>query len=242
VKYAIISDIHGNLAALQQTLKRIDELKCERIMCLGDIVGYGPFPNECCEVIQDRADAVIAGNHDHAAIGLLSTEYFNRYAKAAMEWTVKELHDKNKEFLASLPLQLQEEEMLFVHGSPSDPAAWDYVLSLYDAEIAFQAFQQRLCFIGHSHLPEAFAYEDGEFPTLERLPTIQLFSGFRYIFNVGSVGQPRDKNNAACFGVYDSEMHKFELQRAPYNIQETQKAMVQKKLPTFLIERLSLGR
>jgi len=242
VKYAIISDIHGNLAALQQTLNRIDELNCERIICLGDIVGYGPFPNECCEVIQDRAHVCIAGNHDHAAIGLVSTEYFNKYAKAAMEWTIHELDDKNKEFLQSLPLHAQEEDLLFVHGSPSDPAAWDYVMSLYDAEIAFLAFQQRVCFIGHSHLPEAFAYEDGEFPTLERLPTVHLISGFRYIFNAGSVGQPRDKNSDASFGVYDSEVYKFELQRAPYNIQETQQAMARKKLPTFLIERLSIGR
>ena len=237
MKYAIISDIHANLAALQQVLNRIDELNCERIICLGDIVGYGPFPNECCEVIQDRAQIRIAGNHDHAAIGLISTEYFNKYAKAAMEWTINELGDKNKEFLASLPLQAQEEDMLFVHGSPSDPEEWDYVLSLYDAEIAFLAFQQRLCFIGHSHLPEAYSYEDGEFPTMERLPRVQLISGFRYIFNVGSVGQPRDKNSEASFGIYDSKMHKFELHRTPYNIQETQEAMVQKKLPMFLIER-----
>jgi diadenosine tetraphosphatase ApaH/serine/threonine PP2A family protein phosphatase len=242
VKYAIISDIHGNLAALQQSLNRIDELHCDRIVCLGDIVGYGPFPNECCKVIQDRADASIAGNHDHAAIDRISTHYFNKYAKAAMEWTIEKLSDENKEFLRDLPMKFVDQDLLFVHASPPDPAAWDYVLSLYDAEIAFNAFENHACFIGHSHHPIAFSYEDGEFPRVERLPNVKFFSGFRYIINVGSVGQPRDENRDASFGIYDSEERMFELVRQPYNIKETQEAMVRQNLPTFLIERLAFGR
>ncbi len=242
MKYAIVSDIHGNLAALQQTLNRIDEQKCDRIVCLGDIVGYGPFPNECCEVIQDRADVCVLGNHDYAVIDLESSESFNRYARSAITWTAAELSEKNKTYLRSLPVQIKEEDILFVHSSPAEPLAWEYVLSLYDAEYAFMRFEQNLCFIGHSHVPIVYSYEDGEFPAIERLPKVQLFSGFRYIINVGSVGQPRDENRDACFGIYDSEMRTFELQRAPYNIKETQEAMARKGLPAFLIERLAFGR
>jgi len=242
MKYAIISDIHGNLFALEQALQRIDELKCDRIVCLGDIVGYGPFPNECCRVIQDRADVAVAGNHDHAAIDLVSTQNFNRFAKAAIEWTMSELSAENKDYLRSLDLIHKENDSLFVHSSPADPGAWDYVLSLYDAEIAFNAFESQVCFIGHSHYPVAFSFEDGEFPKNERLPQLTLFRGFRYIINVGSVGQPRDENRDACFGIYDSDRGTFELMRASYDVQQTQAAMAQKGLPEFLIERLSLGR
>ena len=242
MNYAIISDIQGNLAALQQSLNHIDELGCDRIICVGDIVGYGPFPNECCELVQNRANACVAGNHDHAAIGLLSTQYFNKYAKEAMAWTVNELSGGNIEFLRKLPMKIEEQNILFVHASPHDPESWDYVLSLYDAEIAFNAFEHQACFIGHSHHPTAFSYEDGEFPKIERLPTVKFFSGFRYIVNVGSVGQPRDENRDACFGIYDSEKRIFELVRAPYDIKATQEAMAGKNLPPFLIERLAFGR
>lgn len=242
MKYAIISDIHANLAALQHVFKHIDTLNCDRIVCLGDIVGYGPFPNECCEIIQEKADICIIGNHDHAAIGRTLTEYFNKYAKSALEWTTRELSQKNRRFLEECPAQVKENDLLFVHAAPIEPLSWNYILSLYDAEDNFHSFDEKVCFIGHSHVPAVISYEDGEFPAYEQGPRVKLYDGFRYIINVGSVGQPRDKNPEACFGIYNTKSSLFQLERATYNIQETQTAMQRKGLPTFLIERLALGR
>jgi diadenosine tetraphosphatase ApaH/serine/threonine PP2A family protein phosphatase len=240
--YAIISDIHGNLAALENVFQRIEELECDRIVCLGDIVGYGPFPNECCDIIQQKADICIIGNHDHAAIGRTSIEYFNKYAKSAILWTADELTDDHKEFLKNLPDQVEENDLLFVHAAPIEPLSWNYILSLYDAEDNFHAFDHKACFIGHSHRPVLYSYEDGEFPSNEPGPSMKLFDGFRYIVNVGSVGQPRDNNPKSCFGVYDTDSNAFHFERVEYDLRQTQAAMEEKKLPTFLIERLALGR
>ncbi len=242
MKYAIISDIHGNLAALKKVFQRIDELECDRIVCLGDVVGYGPFPNECCDIIQQKADICIIGNHDHAAIGRTSIEYFNKYAKSAIWWTADELTDDHKEFLQNLPDQVEENDLLFVHAAPIEPLSWNYILTLYDAQDNFDAFDNKACFIGHSHKPVLYSYEDGEFPSHEPGPNLKLFDGFRYIVNVGSVGQPRDNNPKSCFGVYDIESGLFQFERVAYDLRETQAAMEEKKLPTFLIERLALGR
>ena len=242
MKYAIISDIHGNLAALQQVQQHIQGQGCDRIVCLGDIVGYGPFPNECCDIIQQITDFSIIGNHDHAALGLTSTNYFNKYAAAAIRWTANELDDSSISFLKQLPLQKQEEDLLFVHASPIEPEEWNYVLSLYDAIDTFRAFSQQICFIGHSHVPVIYSYEEGEFPTSEAPDHLEVLEVFRYIINVGSVGQPRDRNADACYGVYDSEAKTFALHRVAYDIFATQEAMRERGLPEFLIDRLRVGR
>lgn len=242
MKYAIISDIHGNLAALQQVHQHIEQQGYDRIVCLGDIVGYGPFPNECCNVVQDIADVTIIGNHDHAALGLTATSYFNKYAAAAIQWTADELNDSSRLFLQGLPFQAEENNLLFVHASPVEPKEWNYVLSLYDAIDNFRAFSQHLCFIGHSHVPAIYSYEDGEFPTNEPPDRLQVLDVFRYIINVGSVGQPRDRNPHACYGMYDSEARTFTLHRVDYDIAATQTAMRERGLPDFLIDRLQLGR
>ena len=129
MRYAIISDIHGNLAALEKVLERIDREKCDKIVCLGDIVGYGPFPNECVALVKKNCDFCLIGNHDHAALDLTDTAYFNTFAKIAIMWTRKALSKKSKEFLAGLPLQKSENDTLFVHATPCEPIEWEYVLS-----------------------------------------------------------------------------------------------------------------
>ena len=141
-----------------------------------------------------------------------------------------------------MPGKASENDLLFVHAAPIDPLQWSYVLSLYDAEDNFRSFDQKACFIGHSHVPVIFSYEDGEFPTYEPGTHVTLFDGFRYIINVGSVGQPRDKNPDSCFGVYETVSNAFQLERVAYDIKETQLAMRLKKMPAFLIDRLALGR
>lgn len=242
MKYAIISDIHSNLNAFEHVLKRIEEIECDKIICLGDIVGYGPFPNECCNLVQKQSEFCIMGNHDHAAIGLTSTTYFNQYARTAIEWTSAELNDGNLEFLRHLPVQEEIENLLFVHATPRKPLEWNYIFSLYEAHRNFEHFEQHACFIGHSHVPAIFMHEEGEIPSLEQTEKIWLVSNARYIINVGSVGQPRDNDPRASFGVFDTDTGLFELERVNYDVQKTQKAMSEKNLPLYLIERIAHGR
>lgn len=240
MKFAIISDIHSNLAALQSVLKRAEELKCDDIVCLGDIVGYGPYPNECCKIVQETTKLTVVGNHDHASIGYTDIDYFNKFAKEAIIWTSQVLNENNKEYLKSLPSFLRIENIFCVHASPTTPLEWNYIISLYDAIDNFNSFEEKICFIGHSHVPVAYSYE--EIPSYETSEKIQLLDGFRYIINVGSVGQPRDRNPNACFGIYDNDLNLFQLQRVAYDIRATQKAMRNANLPEFLVERLLFGR
>ena len=156
MRYAIISDIHGNLAALQQVLSVIDQKGCDRLICLGDIVGYGPFPNECCDIIQNRADICVLGNHDAVITGVMSLEYFNHYAKAALEWSAVNLKESARAFLAALPLTMAENGLQFVHAAPISPAKWSYLLSAAGAHEHLVGMAHDVAFIGHSHVPTAW--------------------------------------------------------------------------------------
>jgi predicted phosphodiesterase len=242
VRYAIISDIHGNLVAMEAVLKRIKEEQCDRIICLGDIVGYGPFPNECIDVIQQNCYQTVIGNHDHAAIGLTSTDCFNIYAKMAIEWTSAELTTSSKQFLKNLEFQYSENDILFVHATPLDPEDWNYILSISDAGHNFKAFEEKVSFIGHSHVPMIFEYESNNQAKWKKAIQFKLNNNFRYIVNVGSVGQPRDGNNMSSFGIFDSDSKEYQMVRQEYDFTKTQKAMMEKDLPYFLVERLSRGQ
>ena len=242
MRYAIISDIHSNLAALECVLQSIGLEESDKIVCLGDLVGYGPFPNECVELVNYMADLIVVGNHDHAAIGLTDTNSFNPYAKAAIDWTNSVLSVKNKEFLKGLDFKAREGEALYVHASPCDPPSWNYVLNMWDARRSFECFDENVCFIGHSHIPLNFVQVDGE--TLQSVTTepLQVKKNYRYIVNVGSVGQPRDGNSKAAYVIYDTKAKMIEMRRVEYDVLSTQTAMIEKKLPRFLTDRLMQGR
>jgi len=242
LKYAIISDIHGNLAALEASLSFIDKEKCDHIICLGDIVGYGPYPNECIKLIRQSADVVLAGNHDHAAVDLLTTSYFNKYAKLAAQWTKNVITADNWRYIAGLPYEKVIHDSMYVHASPRNPEEWDYVLSVYDARENFSHFNERICFIGHSHVPVNYALQQNDQINVLQEPKLKLVDSARYIVNIGSVGQPRDGNPHASFGIYLPDENLYELKRVSYNIQATQEAMRMNNLPHFLIERLAKGR
>lgn len=233
---AIISDIHGNLEALQAVFEYIDNHKIKQIHCLGDIVGYGPNPNECVEMIRERCDVVLMGNHDYAAIGLANIDYFNEYAKMATYWTMQKLTEANQEFLNDLPFTHQNDDMIMVHASPTNPSHWYYVLSQQDALIEMQAFNQPLCFIGHSHVPIVYGNEQ---PV--RGEKIQFEPNKKYIVNVGSVGQPRDGNPQSCLVIYDEQNRVIEYVRVSYDAPVTYRKIVQAGLPLFLAERILKG-
>ncbi|MEO6095350.1 MAG: metallophosphoesterase family protein [Fibrobacteria bacterium] len=243
MKYGIYSDIHGNLEALQRVLESMKHLGVEKRVCLGDIVGYGPFPNECVELVAQNSDITILGNHDSVAIGRESAEGWNNYnAQMAIEWTSKVLTPASVEFFSKLPYMVSEAPLLFVHASPWSPADWKYVSSLDDAVDAFSFFTEKICFIGHTHWP-IIVIMDGEqsFKVSESL-SYKLAPNQRILVNDGSVGQPRDRNPLASWCLCDTETMNVEIIRVAYDIGKTQEAMKKNGFADFLVNRLSEGR
>jgi predicted phosphodiesterase len=237
MRIAIVSDIHGNLEALQVVLQYVRDNGIDEIYCLGDIVGYGANPNECVEAIGNSATKVVIGNHDHAAIGLTSVYYFNDYAKVSTYWTYSVLSADSRNFLSSLDFTWHSERLLLVHATPSEPQMWRYVLTEQDAGNEFQAFKQSLCCIGHSHLPVIFSEKAG----YSKAPKYILEAGDRYIVNVGSIGQPRDGNPMTCFCVYNTDAEQIEYVRLNYNVAQAREKIVKAGLPAFLADRLLNG-
>ncbi len=232
MKIAIVSDIHGNLEALKAVLSNIDELSIPSIYCLGDIVGYGPNPNECVELIRTRNIPAVAGNHDKAVTGELSIDSFSQMAKAGVLWTQSVITEENKNFLASLPLTIQEHDIDFVHSSPDYPEEFRYLLSAADAHESFEYFSTPLCFIGHTHRPVIFC---------EDFKTTEISRDKKFIVNVGSVGQPRDGNRKACFVMLDTEQYIMEYVRVEYDVESVRKKIEAHGLPQKLADRLLAG-
>ncbi|MCL0053011.1 metallophosphatase family protein [Dehalococcoidales bacterium] len=239
MRYAIIADIHANLAAFTAVLDDI-ELKggVEEVWCLGDIVGYGPDPHQCLELLRQYNHVCVAGNHDWAAIGKLDTSDFNPDAATACNWTRQQLTPEDIEYLDHLPLVIEKGDFTLVHGSPREPI-WEYLLSTSAARENFAYLKSQFCLVGHSHVPIVFS-ETGyvsQFPAegVLRLTTTRI------IINPGGVGQPRDGNPYASYAIYDSETRSISLYRIPYDIAATQARMVEYKLPMRLVARLSYG-
>jgi len=242
MRYGLISDIHGNLEALNAVLSEIDKLQIDTILCLGDVVGYGPNPNECVQIVRERAAVCLIGNHDEASLGRVDLEFFNYLAREAIEWTMQELNQASVTYLRSRPYTHEFENGLIVHASPDEPRRWNYIISLEDAEQSFAAFEQQLCFIGHSHTPWVIdLHTDGRMQVRQDYPAI-LQDGHRYLINVGSVGQPRDRNPHAAYGIWDTQKREYQLKRAPYEVAKTQKKIRAQGLPSFLADRLATGQ
>lgn len=243
MKYGIFSDIHGNLEALQRVMESMNRLGVERKVCLGDIVGYGPFPNECVELVKEESDIVILGNHDSVAVGRESSEDWNNYnAQRAIEWTAKTLNAGNAEYLKKLPYMVSEEPLCFVHASPWEPEQWRYVSSLDDAVDAFSFFNEKVCFIGHTHWPIIVIMEGEQSFHVSETLFHTWKPGQRLLVNDGSVGQPRDRNPLASWCLFDTDKMTVEIVRVAYDISKTQAAMRKLGLADFLINRLSEGR
>jgi diadenosine tetraphosphatase ApaH/serine/threonine PP2A family protein phosphatase len=237
--FAVISDVHSNFEALDMVLKDIKLKKIKDIFFLGDAVGYGPNPNECVEMLSETCKILLAGNHDWGVLGLTNVSFFNEYARSAIEWTRNVITEKNKKILESLPVKKEFKDILFVHSTPREPDEWHYLFTLWDAEINFQYFDNKVCFLGHSHQP--FIIErvpSGELVTYRE--KTQMKDSTRYIINVGSVGQPRDGDPRACYVIVKDK--DIQIIRIPYDIETVQNKMRKGKLPDLLIERLSVGR
>ena len=233
MRIAIISDIHANLEALKKTIDLIKEDPVDKIVCLGDIVGYGANPNECLALVRETTPYILLGNHDEATVQISKTEYFNPFARIAAEWTNKELTKENEAFIKNLPYSLELNDMPFVHSSPFEPQEWHYIITVADAQMNFSYFSQPVCFVGHSHVPGIFC---------EDIWTTELVSGKKFLINVGSIGQPRDNDWRLSFGVIDTEAWHYDNIRAEYDVQRAAEKIRKAGLPKALAERLLVGR
>lgn len=241
MRYAILSDIHANLEALRAVLADAAD-RADGVLCLGDVVGYGADPAACVEIVGERVDMLVAGNHDHALAGLIEPSWFNTYARAALEWTAGRVDDDHRAWLGGRPLLAEVGDATLVHASPRNPEEWDYLRSGEDGWEVFEAFSTRLCFVGHSHRPAVWSLGSSG-PEFEPAATsASLESGRRYIINVGSVGQPRDHDPRAAYAVWDVEARRVDIRRVEYDIDAVRRKIHAAGLPRFLADRLAVGR
>lgn len=240
MKYAIISDIHANLEALKATLQEIDKLGADKIICLGDIVGYGANPNECVENIRQRKIDSIIGNHDAVACGKTEPDNFNPVAREAALWTRSSLTKENREFLSELPESREIENFLTVHGAISNPD--HYIFSTYDALIEFNLMRkQSVCLFGHTHVRTYYMFQNDS-STSHHDYEFKIDPKAKYLINPGSIGQPRDRDPRASFLVYDTEKGTVKFTRLEYDISSAQRKIIEAGLDRRLADRLSEGR
>lgn len=237
----VVSDIHSNIEALNAVFADAEEHEpVERVLSLGDIVGYGPAPMACLEALWERHAVSIQGNHDAAVAGIIGVDDFNLYAAEASRWTTQQLSSDAVQYLADLPQELVDDSFLLVHGSPKGPL-WDYLISYGQAVEAWDRTDSSDVLVGHTHFQ--FAVEAGrgvEHPGPTGL-TVPLGHA-RLVVNPGSVGQPRDSDSRAAYAIYDDDARMIYLHRVWYDISATQRAMADVGLPEALISRLSSGR
>ena len=241
MKYAVLSDVHGNLESLQCALALIPE--DHALVCLGDMVGYGPNPNECVALLRQRVKHAVLGNHDLAALENFGVEYFNDAARAAIAWTQSVLDTDNRTWLNTLSYELRFPQFLLVHGAPVN--YFEYILDKRTALQAFSRTDAPLVFVGHTHIAEWWTLEpDGSIGHrhMQHGGDLQLEADRRYIIDVGSVGQPRDLNPEASFAIFDDEAGTVRWVRYEYPIAVVQKKIRDANLPGYLADRLKVGR
>jgi len=240
VRIALVSDVHGNLEALTAVLDDIDAAGCDDIRSLGDLVGYGADPEACVRRVRGAVSVSLLGNHDAVAAGARGEAEFNELAKDAIRWTRRALSEESLQYLRGLPHEHVEESCSFSHAHPLHPHDWPYVFPGQDVSDIFAASTARLSFIGHTHVSAIandrtgvlFAFPQGK---------LELDRRGRYIINVGSVGQPRDRDRRAAWGLLDLDASTYEQRRVEYDIALAQKKILAEGLPALLADRLERG-
>ncbi len=233
MKMAIISDIHGNLEALEAAFDTIEKQSPDQIVCLGDIVGYGANPSECVEMIRNRCSIIVKGNHDEAVTNENDMDRFNPYAVHSILWTRNHLNEEQIRFLKGLPKQVTAGGLRFVHAAADPNSDWDYIFTPYQALRQFAFFSEPICFYGHTHIPIVFPETPNE---------CDIQRNHRYMINVGSIGQPRDNNTELSFGLFDIDEWKYLNIRVAYEISAAAEKIRNAGLPAFLADRLYRGR
>jgi diadenosine tetraphosphatase ApaH/serine/threonine PP2A family protein phosphatase len=240
MRVAVISDVHGNRHALDAVLAEIAAEPVDAVWCLGDTVGYGPQPNECCRLVQEHADLCLVGNHDLVALGALTVSDFNEEAAAAAVWTSEALTDESRTFLRSLEPQATADGVELFHASARDPV-WEYVLSEEAARATFDLTTAPLVLVGHSHVALALTVNGLEVTGGIAPGGTSVDLAGRWLVNPGSVGQPRDGDPRAAWLFADLERASAAFRRVSYPVERTQAEMVEAGLPPLLAARLAVG-
>jgi len=240
MRFAIFSDIHANLEALEAVLADAHKHKSTHFVCLGDVVGYNANPHECVERIRKLDCPIVKGNHDEQGSLPESSSDFNELAERAIKWTRNNLAEEEKQWLRELPLQKQVRDFTIVHATLDTPAQWGYVFNNLDAAASFTYQHTTVCFFGHTHVPMVFIRDDGV--RRESIEHIRIESTKKYFINMGSVGQPRDGNWRAAYCIYDMENNLVEQFRVKYDLAVAQRKIIKAGLPRLLAERLAIGR
>lgn len=242
MKIALVSDIHGNLEALQAVLSDIESKKVDKIFCLGDVIGYGCDPKACLDLVDKRCVVKLVGNHEYLFLGLTASDHYNSNALESFQWTRQQLDDHEINLIENYEVDHVHDNVYLVHASPFEPTKWNYILNPHEAQRAFESLKQNVCFFGHSHLPMIFTESPDGLPRLQTGHDITIDPEERYLINVGSVGQPRDNDSRASYVNYDFETYDITFERVEYDYELTQQKMAKASLPQTLIERLAVGR
>jgi predicted phosphodiesterase len=242
VRYGIISDIHGNIEALTESLKALDNENVDMIVCLGDVVGYGANPEECVNVVRSRAQFCIVGNHDAAVAGRMDYSYYYDAARHALDWCKGRVSPETIAWLQSLPYKRTENDIDFCHGSPICPEEFEYIFTKEKAKELLRFYDELngVTFIGHSHLTRSFALSREEAYNVKG-PEFVVRRDYKYIITVGSVGQPRDYDPRSCCAVFDTETRVFKYLRSEYNIEAQMKKIIDAGLSYNFGARLLVG-
>ncbi len=232
MKLAILSDIHANLEALTAVFAVVKRRQVDAVYCLGDVVGYGADAATCVNLVRERCDAVVLGNHDEAVALERGLKVLPRDGRKAAAHNRAQLNESQRAFLAALPLTVEADGCTFVHATPGDPGSWQRLGSYLVAQEQFKHFQTPVCFLGHSHVPAVMG---------NKLGAVRVRPGVRYLINVGSVGQPRDGDPRACVAFFDTETFAYDLARVPYDVGAAATKIINAGLPRRLAKRLYKG-
>ncbi|MBD3404030.1 metallophosphoesterase [candidate division GN15 bacterium] len=242
VIFAVISDIHANLEALEAVLEDLRSQHIDTVYCLGDVVGYGCDPTRCLELVVEHCDIRLMGNHEYYALGLISNDYLSPVARQSAAWTQEHLTEEDIETISNFEMEAHLADIHLVHASPFEPESWRYILATQEAQRAFDCMQGTICFYGHSHLPMIFSCStEGEIRH-QVGHDFQPSDDKRYLVNVGSVGQPRDNDPKACYALFDADARTVTYRRVAYDIEKTQQKMKAAGVPELLVERLTVGQ
>lgn len=242
MKFAIIADIHANLEALNVVLKDAKEQGCTHYTCLGDVVGYGADPKACLDIVRDMQMPVVKGNHDEYCSCDEVATGFNPHALAAVNWTKDQLTENDRQWLRDLKYFKLVTTFSIVHASLDEPKSWQYVFNKLDASSSFLYQNTGVCFFGHTHVPVAFIRDSSGTIRGGKYEKVNIEPGKKYFINIGSVGQPRDEDPRAAYGVFDMDHKTVELRRLDYDIETAQQKIRSAGLPDRLADRLSHGK
>lgn len=218
-KIALLSDIHGNLSALKNVIQVLEKEQPDQWICLGDLVGYGPFPGECIDLVREKEMIVVKGNHDAGVTGELTLKHFRNPNRKLIEITQNELSRDQISWLQSLPFTVENSEWISVHASPIEPESWEYVQSAFRARALLNNIEQNICFIGHTHRPAIIS---------NQLGVQQFKKGYKYIINPGSVGQSRDGDYRASCALIDTQNYTYKNIRLEFDQEENLSSLMKK--------------